>query len=86
MPNPFAQHNQGLAAPSGRIRPITKNDSADLPDGVCRGLLVGTAGTANLVDASGQSLTDVPLPAGIVPVGVARVLTGGTADDLWALY
>jgi len=64
---------------------VTKADS-DLPDGVARALLVGTAGTANLQDEFGTTTTDVPLQAGYNPLNVKQVRTSGTADDIWALY
>jgi len=86
MPNPFRNHNGGLAAPASRLVPVTPDDEADLPDGVCRALLAGAAGTANIIDASGAERTGVPLQQGYNPIGVQRVLTGGSASDLWALY
>jgi hypothetical protein len=64
---------------------VTKADAA-LPDGPCRALLVGTAGTANLMDNSNTILTAVPLQAGYNPISVQQVRTGGTATDIWALY
>ena len=86
MSNPFRSHNGGLNAPASKVVPITADDEADLPDGVCRALLVGSAGTANLIDASGAERTGVPLQQGFNPIGIARLMTGGTASDLWALY
>jgi len=73
-------------APSGMLRKVTPDDDADLPDGVCRALLVGTAGACSLIDATGEELTDVPLQQGYNPIAVARVLEGGDADNIWALY
>lgn len=64
---------------------VTKAAS-DLPDGPARALWVGTAGTANLVDASGNVLSNFPLQAGLNPIAVRRVSTGGSAADIWALY
>lgn len=64
---------------------ITKAN-ADLAGGTCRALLVGTAGTANLQDNDGTTTTDVPLQQGYNPLQVRQVRTGGTADDIWALY
>ncbi len=64
---------------------LTKADS-DIAGGVCRGLLVGTAGTANLMDENGTITTDVALQQGYNPLAVRQVRTGGTADDIWALY
>lgn len=71
--------------PSGRIYAVTKADS-DLPNGECRALWVGTAGTANLMDASGQILTSFPLKEGLNAVKVLQVRTSGTATDIWAMY
>lgn len=68
-----------------RIVAVTKADS-DLTSGVTLGLLVGTAGTANLMDAAGNTLANVPLQPGYNPLCVRQVRTGGTAADIWALY
>jgi hypothetical protein len=86
MSNPFRSHNGGLSAPASRLVPVTSDDEADLPDGVCRALLVETAGSANLIDASGADRTGVPLQQGYNPIGVQRVKTGGGASGIWALY
>ncbi len=67
------------------IVPVTPAN-ANLPGGICRGLLVGTAGTANLVDGSGNTVTGVPLQQGYNPIQVLQVQTGGTASNIWALY
>lgn len=71
--------------PSGKIRLVTKAD-ANLPDGDCRGLACGTAGTANLMDLTGAILSNYPLQAGYNPIAVRQVRTSGTADNIWALY
>lgn len=73
-------------SPAGLWVLVTKSDTTDLPDGPCRALLVGTAGTANLNDVRGNSTTNVPLQQGYNPLRVRRVRLGGTADDIWALY
>lgn len=65
--------------------PVAKADAA-LPDGPCRGLLVGVAGTANLTTVSGTSRDNVPLQAGINPLVCSKVRLGGTADEIFALY
>lgn len=72
-------------ATSGFFPAVTKAD-ADLPDGICRALLVGTAGTANLQDAEGNVRANVPLQAGFNWLSCRQVRTGGTAADIWALY
>ena len=86
MSNPFSGHNGGLTAPASRIEPVTPDDDNDLSGGICRALMVGTAGSANLIDASGAERTGVPLLRGINPIGVQRLKTGGTAAEIWALY
>jgi hypothetical protein len=73
------------SGPARRITPVTKADS-DLPQGTCRGLLVGTAGTANLGEYDGTIRADVPLQQGFNPLSVKQVRIGGTADNIWALY
>jgi len=65
--------------------PVTKADS-DLPSGTCRCLLVGTAGTAKLMQPNGTIRDDVPLQAGYNPLEVKQVMLGGTASNIWALY
>lgn len=71
--------------PADTYAPVTKADAA-LPGGTCRGLLVGTAGTANLMDGAGNIRANVPLQAGYNPLVAQQVRLGGTATDIWALY
>lgn len=77
--------NSSSTASAQLIVAVTKADSA-LADGVTRGLLVGTAGTANLMDAMGNTVANVPLQAGYNPLAVQQVRTGGTASAIFALY
>lgn len=51
-----------------------------------RGLLVGTAGTANLMFPDGSTGANVPLQQGYNPIRVRQLQTGGTATDIWGLY
>lgn len=53
--------------------------------GACRALLVGTGGTATVIDKDGHTATNIPLVAGYNPIQV-RSVTLGTASDVWALY
>lgn len=82
-----------LTRPAGAVVPVTKSDTVDIvppPNGgyelPCRALWVGTAGTATIIDGTGATRTDVPLIVGPNPFQVRRVLTGGTASDIWALF
>lgn len=63
---------------------LTKGEA--VPNGCCRGLLVGTPGTANIKDGTGAARTNVPLQAGYNPICVTSLDASGTADDIWALY
>jgi len=74
-----------VAAPARAAVKVTKAATA-LPDGTCLGLWIGTAGTLNAIDAMGNTLTNFPAKAGLMPIGIRTVLTSGTADDIWALY
>lgn len=86
IPNkgPQGYVNSDATAPALDVVPVTKADQA-LPGGLCRGLLVGTAGTANLMTASGAIRENVPLQQGYNPIQCLQVRTGGTASDIWAL-
>lgn len=65
---------------------VSRLADAPLPGGKCRGLLVGAAGTANLMEQDGTIRTNVPLQQGYNPLIVRQVRLGGTAADIWALY
>lgn len=76
-----------ITSPGTKIVPVTPSDTVNLEDGPCRALLVGTAGAADLVDASGVARSAVPLQQGYNPIGVLRIDTSNlSADDIWALY
>jgi hypothetical protein len=66
---------------------VAPSDSADLPGGVTRGLLVGADGDVAVVYANGLEDT-LFLAAGIVhPIQVVRIKsTGTTATDIKAGY
>jgi hypothetical protein len=75
-----------FTAPSfGKVVPVVKANS-NLADGVTDGLVCGTAGTANLMMADGEIVTDFPLQQGYNPLRVIQVQTGGTAANIWAGY
>lgn len=64
---------------------VTKS-SDEIESGPCRGLLVGTAGTANLTTIDGDDRDNVPLVKGYNMLACSKVREGGSADDIWALY
>lgn len=59
--------------------------NTDLENGTCRCLLVGTAGTINLMQEDGTIRTGVPVVAGYNPLVCKQIRTGGTAANIWAL-
>lgn len=69
----------------GPARTATKATKHDTNPQAARALWVGTAGTANLADAEGNTLTSFPLKEGLNPIQTTLVKTGGTADDIWLL-
>lgn len=77
-----------LRDPAYDVIPVTKAD-VDLPNGPCKAILVGIAGTLNVQTVgigSATIRTSLPLAAGIYPFQLNQVRLGGTADDIWAIY
>jgi len=72
-----------MDAPATKIVQVVSG--SDFADGPCRALLVGTAGTATVVDAEGNTATNIPLQTGYNPIRVSKVTFGGAAD-VWALF
>jgi hypothetical protein len=68
------------------LKAVTKSDTTPFPDGIARGLWVGTAGTANLVFFDDSEAANFPLVAGPNPIEVKQVKLGGTASNIWAGY
>lgn len=69
--------------PSGEWVKLTKG--VTFSAGV-RALCVGTAGTANMKDSTGATRSNYPLQQGYNPIKPTSLESGGTADDIWALY
>jgi hypothetical protein len=68
---------------------VTPSDSADLPQGVCRGIFIdGTAGSVAFIDALGNTVTINSFPAGQeIGARIRRILASGTtATTILALY
>lgn len=68
--------------------PVTKAD-VDLPDGPCKAILVGVSGTLNVEmvgRGSPQIRNSLPLDTGIYPLQCKQIRTGGTSDNIWAIY
>jgi hypothetical protein len=83
MVDKFAGRSAGMTNPASKIEAVSSG--VDFTNGVCRALLVGTAGTATVIDADGNTATNIPLQQGYNPLRVSKV-TLGTASDVWALF
>ena len=86
MPDSYDSYSSGLNSPARSLIRIIKSDTTDIATSACRALLVGTAGSATLIDAAGTEQANVPLQQGYNPIMVRRVKTGGSADNIWAIY
>ena len=85
--NQYQALNPASAAPAMEVAAVTPNDSADLPNGICRGLYIGGAGTLVLDTYSTTNVTFAGLVAGtVLPVQAKRVRTSTTATSIVALY
>jgi hypothetical protein len=63
---------------------LTKNDTNTFA--ATEGLLVGTAGTANITTPKDGNVNDVPLQAGYNPISITKLRLGGSVADVFALY
>ena len=77
-----------LSAPSSNFVAVTPSDSADLPNGECRGLYVGVAGDLTVDDCNGHtSVLFKNAAVGYHPISCRRVrATGTAAANVNALY
>lgn len=83
----MAKTNSSFARQIAYTKAVTPNDSADLPGGATRAIMVGEAGDVAVTYVNGATDT-IYLLAGIVhPIQVARVRsTGTTATGVKACY
>lgn len=88
MPFPFLETTNDYT-PINDIKPVTPNDSADLPNGPCRALIFTNSGSVTLVTYAGTTVT---LSIGTTWFGVQyirakRILnTGTSATGIFACY
>lgn len=81
------------ADPADSITAVVKSDTNDVwgvaynatTSRPCRGLLVGTAGSATVIDANGNTAALIPLQQGYNPIRVKQIKNVGDAGDIWAL-
>ncbi len=79
--------HSGLQNTAASSLVVTPNNAADIPGAEsCIALYIGTAGTLSYDDAAGNTITGQPVAAGIYPVQVRRVRTGGDAANILSLH
>jgi len=79
--------NANLAAPPAKVVAVSPNDTTDLPDGVCRGVIVDADGTLNVVWADGTALNGWLVFKGRNSGFIKRVKTGGSGPTvIQAMY
>lgn len=86
----FSNSPQERVSSSDFIKPLTPS-ATDLKelhsvDHYPRALWVGTAGTATMTDAKGNTLTDFPLKQGENPIIISALTALGTAGDVWGMW
>lgn len=87
QPDPILDAREGPSrgiAPAADLVPV----SFDAPIAESRAILSASGGTVNIVTARGTTRTGVPLQAGITPIRIGQVNSGGTIPeaDLWLVY
>ena len=74
-----------ITDPADKIAPVTPADGADLSN-VTRALIVAVGGALKVNLRDGTSVT-ITVPAGVLPISVARVwATGTTATGITAIW
>lgn len=82
----FEDRSSSLESPAYDAAPITPDDGNDLPI-ASRAVYIGTPGDLAATLVGGATVTFRNVPAGILPLRIARVLaTGTTAADLVAVW
>lgn len=88
---PFLDDTQDYT-PINDLAVVTPNDGADLPGGICRGLIITATGTITIVTAAGSTvLLNIPAGGwpGVTYIRAKRVMATGTtiaATNIVACY
>lgn len=84
MADPYGHLPAGLGDPVRHLAAVTPSDSTDLAT-TARCLIVSVAGALKVTTQGGDTVTIANVPAGVLPVCVARVwATGTTATGIVA--
>jgi hypothetical protein len=81
------QDNAQGREPAYGCRAVTPNDGADLPDGACRGIIVGGAGDVEVDDLTGTTTILPSVAVGVHWLGAVRIRDANTAaTGIVAIY
>lgn len=87
MSQNFTSRVKSTIGPALNCRAVVPSDSDDLPNGICRTLYVGTAGTVVFETHDGNIVSLISGDYQYHPIQLKKVLsTGTTADNILALY
>lgn len=76
-----------VTVPAEAMRNVTPDDNSDLPNGPCRAIFVGIAGTVIVTDLTGYDVTLVCGAGQIIPGWAVRIkATGTNASNIVAMY
>lgn len=79
--------NAADTAPAMEAAAVTPSNSADLPNGICRALYIGTGGDLVVDTYGNSSITFTGVLGGtILPLQIKRVRATSTAANMVALY
>ncbi len=82
----FASNAEGTDSPASHAAVVTPSNTTDLSY-VTRALIIGTSGDVKVTTKGGETVILPSVPAGILPLRVARVFaTGTTATNISALW
>ena len=86
MPDIFENRSSGLESPGYNAAQVTPDDGSDLST-MSRALYVGNTGDIQVTMAGGATVLLRNVPAGLLPLRVARVFASGTtATDIVAVW
>lgn len=86
MADKFKDYASGLESPASNAAAVMPSDDQDLTISA-RSLYIGNPGDLKVTTVRGDTVTFAGVPAGILPVRVARVhATGTTAGNIVAVW
>lgn len=76
----FTSYGDSLVSPARSWRTVTPDDDQDLPDGVCKSIMVFESGDFSAIGENDDVAETVPVLAGmVIPVRFRRVMEATTA-------